>query len=85
MRGYRNVGKGLYEPVVPDAAMLATMARALGNVTAADLRGIGREDAAAALGILLRDAPANLGADIADRLVQVRDEIDGILRELRPQ
>lgn len=84
-RGYRNVGKGSYEKVVPDAAMLATLAHALGNVTQDQLTGIGRSDAARALGILNGDGPRRTGGEsVADRLLRLRDELDAIIGELRP-
>lgn len=86
-RGYRNTGKGTYEPVVPDAAMLATLANVLG-VTGQELRDIGRADASDALEILY-DRPtgptseANRDRSVTARLERIRDDLDALLGELR--
>ena len=82
LRGYRNVGKGAYEAVRPDAAALATLAHVLGNITQDDLVNVGRPDAAKVLGTL-GSTPAT--GTIADRLVRVRDDLDAVIRELRAQ
>lgn len=81
VRGYRNVGKGLYEPAVPDAAMLGSLAEVLGNITEDDLIAIGREDAAKALAVLRSKRPAEI--PVLERLERVHDELGGIIRELR--
>lgn len=82
LRGYRNVGKGAYEAVVPDAVALATLAQALGNITEDELVTAGRPDAAKVLEALGR-APS--GPAVVDRLKRVRDDIDTLIRELRSQ
>lgn len=82
VRGYRNVGKGNYQPVVPKADTLALLADALGNITETHLREIGRDDAANALRLLRADDRAE-GSSPVDRLAKIRDDIDALLSDLR--
>lgn len=86
LRGYRNTGAGTFAPVVPDAAMLATLAKPLG-VTVSQLSGIGRPDAARALGILNgTDEPTpeepSAAPELGERLARIRDELDRLISEL---
>lgn len=83
VRGYRNVGKGLYEPAIPDAVMLASLADVLGNISEDDLTAIGREDAAKTLAVLRSKRPA--GGPLVERLERLHEDLAGIIRDLRAQ
>lgn len=80
VKGYRTAQAGQRASAIPDAAMLATLAHALGNVSDDDLRGIGREDAVAALAELRSGTAAD---DAVSRLVAIRSDIDALIVQLR--